>query len=389
MNQSPPPVPPLPGDRASPVAPLASDTSPLPNPIRATSGISKPLPPLQTEASNNDDAGVSMNNPSLIVELAGSSHQSPTTEMTFRARDAMVQPLRVMGHGKRRSMSVGEVDFNKKPTNPTLAVVPPPVNALGKRSEESMGWDSTIRGILSNFNGELSQLDQDSGTANTLDLQVPSTSQRLRTQGAEPTTSTVPQPDTGRTASSPRLPSKPNPTIIAHAPDSDGMNISMESPDATVSRRSPTLLTGGASRTSHSQRPFPSGGIRPLGPRNVSAPLEARDRLMVNNRSAGYNSEPLLVPSNANTVSPPRSTLSQHDLTAGPSQQIRRLPSDSLGPTDPEDVEVRGKECAKRAWDEDEGFLAKEKIAEWLGGTYVLVHLSGMINTSSRPDLFV
>ena len=394
MIQSPPPVPPLPGDRTSPVTPLASDslmTSPLSNPIRATSGISKPLPPLQIEAGNNDDGGVSMNNPSLSVELAGPSPQSPTAEMTVRARDAMAQPLRVMGHGKRRSMSVGEAEFNKKPTKPTLAVVPPPVNALGKRSEDSMGWDSTIRGILSNFNGELSQLDQDSVTANTLDLQVPSTStpsQRLRIQGAEPTTLTAPQPDTGRTASSPRLPSKPNPTIIAHAPDSDGMSISMEPPDATMSRRSPTLLTGGASRTSHSQRALPSGGIRPLGPRNVSTPLEARDRLMVNNRSTAYNSEPSLLPANANTVSPPRSALSQQDLTAGPSQQFRRLPSDSLGPTDPEEVEVRGKECAKRAWDEDEGFLAKEKIAEWLGGTYVFVHLSGVINTSSRPDLF-
>jgi PH and SEC7 domain-containing protein len=60
-----------------------------------------------------------------------------------------------------------------------------------------------------------------------------------------------------------------------------------------------------------------------------------------------------------------------------------------LGPTDPEEVEVRGKESAKRAWDEDEGFLAKEKIAEWLGGMYDLVYLSGVINTSSCPNLFV
>jgi hypothetical protein len=39
-----------------------------------------------------------------------------------------------------------------------------------------------------------------------------------------------------------------------------------------------------------------------------------------------------------------------------------------LGPSEPEEVEGRGKECAKRVWEEDEEFLAKEKIAEWLGG---------------------
>jgi hypothetical protein len=44
------------------------------------------------------------------------------------------------------------------------------------------------------------------------------------------------------------------------------------------------------------------------------------------------------------------------------------MTSRKLGPTDPDEVEVRGKECAKRAWEEDEDFLAKERIAEWLGG---------------------
>jgi PH and SEC7 domain-containing protein len=35
------------------------------------------------------------------------------------------------------------------------------------------------------------------------------------------------------------------------------------------------------------------------------------------------------------------------------------------------DMEARGKELAARCWDENEEFLAKEKIAEWLGGQYV------------------
>jgi PH and SEC7 domain-containing protein len=375
MAQSPPPVPPLPGDCASPAS-EAFPTSPLLIPIRAALDTSKPLPPLQSKV-NIDDNGILMSNRPPIIEHELSprpSHPSRSPEMTVRARDAIV-PVRVIGHGKRRSMSVGDADL-KKATNPTLAVVSPPTSAPAKCSEDSMGWGSTIRGILSDFKGELSQLDQDPVPTNTLDLQVSSAQpQRPRMRSAEPSASTATQSGTGRAASSPRPMLKPNPTIVAHAPDTDGVSVGQERvglPEAIglLSSPSPSLYTGGATRASHSQRPFPSSGIRPLGPRSVSnthTPLEARDRLMVHHRPTAFSSEPSLVPANANTVSPSRSALSQQDLTAGPSQQLRRLPSNSMGPTDPEEIEVRGKECAKRAWDEDEEFLAKEKIAEWLG----------------------
>jgi PH and SEC7 domain-containing protein len=375
MRQSPPPVPPLPGDHASPVASEVFSTSPLLIPGRTASDLLKPLPPLQSENSSNDN-GVSMGKPSLTIKPDRSPGPSPgsrSTEMTVRARDGMA-PVR-MGHGKRRSMSVGEADL-KKPTNPTLAVVPPPpTSAPWKRSEESMGWDSTIRGILSEFKGELSQLDQDPAATDSLELRVPPPStQRSRMRSADPTTSTATQPDTTQTASSPRSFSKRNPTIVAHAPEADGGSVGQgqtEPSEAIGSLRSPSLFTGGATRSSHLQRPLPGAGIRPLGPRNASSthpPSEARDRLMVHHRPTAFNSEPSLIPTNSNTVSPPRSAVSQQDLTAGPNRQLRRSPSDSMGPTDPDVVEARGKECAKRAWDEDEEFLAKEKIAEWLGG---------------------
>lgn len=35
------------------------------------------------------------------------------------------------------------------------------------------------------------------------------------------------------------------------------------------------------------------------------------------------------------------------------------------------DPEEHGKELAARCYHEDDGFLAKDKIAEWLGGQYV------------------
>ena len=191
-------------------------------------------------------------------------------------------------------------------------------------------------------------------------------------RSAEQTTSATAQPDLRQMASSPPPGVKPNPTIVAHAPETDGASIRGESetPETSVSSRSPSLFTGTSTRAfSYSQRPFPSAASRPLGPRSASSthtPSGSRDRLFVHPRPAAYNSEPSLVPTNSNAISSPLSAFSQHDLTSP--GQLRRFPSDSLGPTDSEVVETRGKESARRAWEEDEAFMTKERIAEWLGG---------------------
>ena len=50
-------------------------------------------------------------------------------------------------------------------------------------------------------------------------------------------------------------------------------------------------------------------------------------------------------------------------------------PSQSKGDADLTDMESRAKDMATRCWQEDDEFLSKDKIAEWLGGTFV-VHLS-------------
>ena len=54
---------------------------------------------------------------------------------------------------------------------------------------------------------------------------------------------------------------------------------------------------------------------------------------------------------------------------------LRRLssihPSGVVSPLvgeDTSDMDTRGKDLALRCWNEDEEFLAKDKIAEWLGG---------------------
>ncbi len=277
-------------------------------------------------------------------------------------------------------MSVGEVDLMKVPSSSLTPVTPP--SAREKRSEDLLGWDSTMRGILSDFKGQLSQFDQDTTVAtNTLGLPVaPGSSQqhaRSRIQSADPGSSTSTQPDIRQATSSPPPTIKSRPTIVTHAPDADETGLrrgSIDTPDAIVPPRAPQLFTASTIRaSSYSQRPYPSAGTRPLGPRSASSmhpSSEARGRLLAHPRRTAYNSEPSLLPTSANAVTLPPSALSQQDLSTSPSQQFRQLTSKS-GPTDPEELEARGKECAKRVWEEDEEFLAKERIAEWLGGMWV------------------
>ncbi|KAH9998452.1 hypothetical protein BJV74DRAFT_767810 [Russula compacta] len=375
----PPPVPPLPGpaDRPSPApspAPDAFPTSPRLNPILTASDMSKPLPPIQSDATGSGKSIIFTHPPPVVIERGrslGLSPQPASPGKTVRTRDAMT-PARVPVHGKRRSMSVGEVDL-KKATGSSLTPALPP-SSYGKCSEESVGWDSAIRGMLSDIKGE--QYDRDTtATTNTLMLSTsPQRPARLRIRSAEPTASASTQLDTRQATSSPPL-MKPNPTIVAYAPDTDETNIrpgSIEAPEVIFSARSRPQLAGATMRAfSPSQRPFHGAGTRPLGPRsasNLHTPLEVRDRLLAHPRPPAFNSEPSLVPANANTVSQPLSTSSQQDLSSSAGQQLRWLPSNSLGPTDPEELEARGKECAKRAWEEDEEFLAKGRIAEWLGG---------------------
>lgn len=376
MVKTTPPVPPLPADRVSPAASSASDafpTSPRQPPISTAPDMSKPLPPLQNGATGSGKSDTFPYQLPIVIQRGSFLGLHPRPQSPVKPERAAMIPIRT-GPGKRRSMSVGEVDL-KKATSSSLAPVLPPPSAHEKRSEESTGWDATIRGILSDF----SKLDQDNTTpTDTLDLRLPSTSAqrpaRLRMRSAEPATSAS-QPDSRQATSSPPPMMKPNPTIVAYAPDTDEASVrqgNADPPEVIVSGRSPPLAGAGYRAFTHSQR---STGNRPLCPRSASSvhpSSEARDRLLAHPRPTAFSSEPSLLPANANAVSPSPSALSQQDLSST-NLPFRRLPSDGLSP---EELETRGKECARRAWEEDEEFLAKERIAEWLGGTYALTFLT-------------
>ncbi len=331
------------------------------------------LLPLESEPNIKGNGAITGEPPPTAVER----ERSGSPERTLRPHDAMT-PGKTLGRVKRRSMSVGEVDL-KKAAKAALTTLPPPARPREKPSEDSTGWDSTIRGLFSDFGKEPSQLDQDSAGANNLGLRAPSASSqhtpRLRMRSAEPSAMPTTEDDVRQMTSSPPPVVKPNPTIVAHAPDTHYVNVrgdSTDVPETSISSRATPLFTSPSMRAfSYSQRSFPSAGSRPLGPRSASSAhtsSESRERLLSHSRPLAFNSEPSLVPTTGSAISSPLSTFSQHDLPGPAVQQLRRFPSDTLGPTDPEVIETRGKESARRAWEEDEGFLAKERIAEWLGG---------------------
>jgi hypothetical protein len=59
---------------------------------------------------------------------------------------------------------------------------------------------------------------------------------------------------------------------------------------------------------------------------------------------------------------------SQQDLNASELNLPMRSSPHHSPAGEESDIEARGRALATRCWIEDEEFLAKEKIAEWLGG---------------------
>ncbi|KDR75929.1 hypothetical protein GALMADRAFT_515159 [Galerina marginata CBS 339.88] len=154
-----------------------------------------------------------------------------------------------------------------------------------------------------------------------------------------------------------------------------------------LSAKSPTGSATAASAHATSSRLSPS--ITPSrsrsGPPTAFPAQSPRDgnssRLKVLHRPTASNSEPSLVsaiddaresangpaPGARTTVSSPRPVSFQH-IASPDTSRFTSSPTPIITGEDTEDMETRGKEMATRCWNEDETFLGKEKIAEWLGG---------------------
>lgn len=379
-----PPVPPLPQDtqRTQPTSPVVDlFTSP-----RGTSDTTKPLPPIQPTTSQ-----AASEESLVLVEQQSPLQIKPRLSTSPAAGKPPDDFKKSSNHIKRRSMSVGEIDDIKKNTAESSEPSKIPQGG-GNR-----GWDTTLNGILSDFKGELFQLDP---ISSSLELRDPSTPARRAAQSR----------------------SKADGLVFPYTPYQDDRNatLTLESMGEERARRSSSLSARRSSTSTEApivpprmssliNAPSTPGAIqgttlrsnlkygpRPLRSRNgypqgAHAHSLSRDsaRLRMQHRSTASSSEPSLIPvgdevrireypgfsliishgldleTESGSISPMAS--SQQDLTIG-ELALGRYPSRN---EDSSDIEARGKELASRCFAEDEEFLVKEKIAEWLGGQYV------------------
>ncbi|KXN90627.1 PH and SEC7 domain-containing protein C11E3.11c, partial [Leucoagaricus sp. SymC.cos] len=274
--------------------------------------MTKPLPPILPspvrESSETDSSVVLVDKPTLLQEPVPISRTSTTANGT-------VTP-------KRRSMSVGDADLEKTASvSSANNALPPTSNSHSKppKSPPEKWGDSTLHNILDQFKGELSQLENTPSA--TLDLQDPSTPAR-------------------QLAYRKKMEGTITPNKISRDEFDKSRKKPAEDSDATVCEY-----------------------LTPTKPYNAICWLLETSR----RPQWIWNSEPSLLPiiDNARILSQRRSSqqeLSVNDLS------LARFPSSSQSSNmDDNEREVKGQEFAKKCWDEDEEFLTKDKIAEWLG----------------------
>lgn len=292
-------------------------------------------------------------------------------------------------------MSVSEADLKKIMST----------NAASERlpSIEQKDWDtgSALEGVMKDFKGELSsQLDHISNSP--LDLKYPITPVKESKVGrtdlslSDDAKRVHPsRPQFKMAMTSPTTSKSPPPTLTLDAdvpveepivpPRSSSLNTPLKKPNTTG--------TLGSVRTNPVK--YGPRHPRPSASNSLSANSTlGRDssRLRVQHRSTASSSEPSLVPirdddkardpkrtvrliPSSPSVGWPEATSpalsvcmsSQTDLTEETSTS--RVTSATASREDSLDLESRGKDAATKCWREDEEFLAKEKIAEWLGST--------------------
>ena len=190
--------------------------------------------------------------------------------------------------------------------------------------------------------------------------------------------------------------------ILSSPASSDGhppsLSVDTSEPGVTPNRAASLNITG--KETTRRNIKFGPRSARPSST-NIYAGTSGgtlnkdSSRLRVQHRSIASSSEPSLIPAQreenktadavrtvrlvpsstsvgwpeANSPALSLSMSSQTDLTEDTS--TGRVSSSAASRDDPPDTDSRAKELAEKCWREDEEFLAREKIAEWLGGTFV------------------
>ncbi|RDB16953.1 hypothetical protein Hypma_002582 [Hypsizygus marmoreus] len=374
-----PPVPPIPVEHRDERTPVGSPIADVFTVSQRNQPLtSKPLPPLLGSPGMRESDDVDERSMVFVERVA--SHEPPS----IKPIESSISASTV----KRRSLSVGDAELKKAMTTTSSAAPLPPTPK--RKDDLTRLEDSTLNGILDDFKGELSQLDPIHGS---LDLRDPSTparraALRSKTDGLllSHTTHEV-RPEARKSASMSTPPTSPTLTLHIPSHQLDDPPKSAPSPSPIVPPRSSSLQM-----PRPTARPNSIGSPRGVASRHASSPLRSKTgpgsylpspsprdtaRLRSLHRSTASSSEPSLIPNggDAHALSAPR-TSSQHDLTVNDLTLTRfssasHSPAVPLSPAvgdDTAEMDARGKELASRCWNEDEEFLAKEKIAEWLGG---------------------
>ncbi|KIY53114.1 hypothetical protein FISHEDRAFT_34005 [Fistulina hepatica ATCC 64428] len=324
MNVFPPPVPLVPsrspsprggGEASTPIADVFSTTS-------------KPLPPIVIPPNDVDASEVATPMPGAFIRATSSDATSPAAPSTTRTM-------------KRRSASVGQVDL-----------------AGLKLQDNDAG---SFSGMISDFQGALSSLGP--STYDSLHLRDPTSSaaQSSTARADAMSTPIINLPDRPPVRSS----SLTTPSPPKRAPGRQTRPASMTHP----TRSSTTSYGHAPSLTLRSQ----NIGNSSRSSASPASPLSGA-HLRIMHRSTASSSEPSLIPVGDESCPPPSygRRSSHQDLSARRFSAISQLSKSGDGDVD---IDTRAKELAMRCWNEDEEFLAREKIAEWLGGQYVFPHM--------------
>ncbi|KAG6917832.1 hypothetical protein DXG01_000892 [Tephrocybe rancida] len=365
-----PPVPPIPIEhqQRSPVGSPIADVFTGSSSVQRPPDMSKPLPKLTPSMREKDDTD---ERSIVFVERTLSNEDTtpkPNLENAAKAR-------------RRRSRSISEDELKRAMfTTPSAPFSITPE----RRPSVPRIEDIAFTGILEDLKGELSQLDPAYGSLDLQDPPTPARKAAFRSVTDGPSQSNV-RPEIKKSQSVPTPPTTP--MLVLQIPSHQ---LESESP-----KKDPAASPIIPPRSSSLQMPRPTArptsmiGSPRATSRHASSPLRSRNgpvpnppsgsprdtaRLRTLHRSSASSSEPSLISNGEDAHALPPRRGSQHDLSVN-DLILTRFPSvahsaaQSTNLTeDTMDMETRAKELASRCWAEDEDFLAKEKIAEWLGG---------------------
>ena len=290
---------------------------------------------------------------------------------------------------KRRSMSVSDVDVKRN-----LAQNSPMPPQLQELERTSNGWGSSLSGMFAREFSEtvppivpqdpvtpVKRLSSSKGKASALHSDF----QHSKLSGS-PMNSSISMPaDTPIVTIEPASIVYDSPFPPAEVDIGPPRSSPLNTPVKSTAQTSPSPYIRGPGLRYGPRSASGWSGSASSGAFNTHHGSRDSSKLRISHRSTASNSEPSLVPCDepptqdhlrhVRLVPSVRSSLSRSETVSpitppdiGSTGDLVLLNgSDTISGEGP-DIDSNAKSLAARCWAEDEEFLAKEKIAEWLGG---------------------